>query len=1409
MRNTAFNPWLRWLAIVGGLLCAGNAWAATYTFGQGWFSTHNPPPCQGGGWTNSGSLYTCSGRVVLSAGDVVIVSTAWFEPLDNVTIRAAGGFTLAASTIGTSSKNISLETDYSTITSSGTNNIYGSVQGGSNSISLTAGTITGSLTSSSGTISLNGTTVNGTLTSSGANTHTNATLNSAVQITSTLTASGTRYGSTLNVSSSATMVGGGVTGNAQIGGILQASGTAFATNLNGGATVSLDGGSVGGSLTAAGAVTTINATTIAGAVTNSFGLISLSGGSVGGKITGPGGVTSNSTSISGDVASTNGEINLTGGTINGNISGGCCRVALNGVALTGNVSATNNDIAITGGTVTGNLTSTNRVTLANAQITGDVTAASWSTITGTGNSRVIGTCTPSVTSPLDLCQAVVVPTCITDNFNRASLGSSDWAVTSRNGSFGVPRIVGNRLRLTDNSGNVATGATFQRLLPASGNYVQVQFKYYAYSGNGADGVAVIFSDASTTPQPGGYGGSLGYAQLNGTSGFAGGWLGIALDEYGNFSNPTETRSGGPGLRQDSVSIRGSGTGTNGYRYLAGTSANLNPGIDISGTSAGPGHTYRITLDSTVSGRTMVTVERNTGSGFTTLISSFNAQAAAGQAGLPSDFFLSLTGSTGGSNNIHELDDFQVCATRINSIGQQIHHFELSHQGNALTCSPLPVSVKACVDSAVPCTTPYTGNNPTLTANLVPAGWSGLNFVNGVATARLAIRTESTVNMRVVSSTPPLTALAQTWCQVGFGAWGTGTACNVTFADSGFNFVFDPSSSTANAPIRMIAAAPKLEGKIQAVKKDARSPVCVPGFSDVTRTISFRASYLSPTTAETQPLGIADRPVEVNGVDVTHTATTNLNLQFDATGSAPLSLRYSDAGKLGLTASYTGNATNGDEGLTMSSATEIRSRPYGLCVQTDSQCTIAGVNSDCPVFPNNVRAGDSFQARIKAVAWQAKSDDPNVGEELTASMLCAGNLVTPKYAQSKVSLRSQVVEPANGQNGDTFPATYDHGLGNQTAATTSISEVGVFRLLADPPAGYLDTEDVSAARSGLVGRFIPATLSAAGSAALIPGCGTTFSYQDQPMRFAQNSLPSLEVKGLNRGGQVTRNYDLGDFWRLPSPAVGSYSSVTAARDAALNSEASWPAELAARDARLTTLGTAVLSTLGSNDGDGARTFTWGEQSLTYARAETPGRADRAFKAKLRHTFSPKSLEDLDGACHGGTCTGFSYDFGDRVEDEVRLGRVISENIMVPVGNSGNMPILLQHWDIGGWSSSTDACTSLQAPTGAPAELEYHSSPGVSAANIDASDWSTNQALLSLTVTAPDIPQGSIWIRHLLRSNGAENATWLCQPRPSTHAAALGGICSYSGGVAETRSSATFGIYKGAAPLIFRREIYRTP
>lgn len=136
------------------------------------------------------------------------------------------------------------------------------------------------------------------------------------------------------------------------------------------------------------------------------------------------------------------------------------------------------------------------------------------------------------------------------------------------------------LRLTKDEQSQRGFAYIDRSFP-SGMGVLIDFEYKMWrshddgSYNGADGLSVFLFDATEDFRLGGYGGSLGYAPNTAGSvpnGLAGGYIGVGLDAYGNFSNPTEGRNEGPGRTANSIVLRGPTTNdastTN--RYLAGT-----------------------------------------------------------------------------------------------------------------------------------------------------------------------------------------------------------------------------------------------------------------------------------------------------------------------------------------------------------------------------------------------------------------------------------------------------------------------------------------------------------------------------------------------------------------------------------------------------------------------------------------------------------------------------------------------------------------------------------------------------------------------------------------------------------------------------------------------------------------------
>lgn len=1026
--------------------------------------------------------------------------------------------------------------------------------------------------------------------------------------------------------------------------------------------------------------------------------------------------------------------------------------------------------------IPGYIYSRKKVTIGNAATWKGAITADDVTLESSG-ARVIYAVPPEPPAP---------QTCLGDDFNRLALGSSDWAVTSRNGSFGVPKIVGNRLRLTNNSGNVATGATLQRLVPASANFVQVEFKYYAYGGNGADGVAVTFSDATQTPQPGGYGGSLGYAQNGSISGFSGGWLAVALDEYGNFSNPTEGRVGGPGFRQDSVSVRGSGSGTTGYRYLAGTAANLSPGIDISGGTAGPGHTYRITLDNTVAGKAMLKVERNTGAGFTTLVSSFDVLASSGQAALPANFYLTFTGSTGGSNNIHELDDLQVCATRMDPVGQQIDHYEFVHAGNALTCNPLSVEVRACLNAD--CSLRHT--DP-VSVTLSPSGWEGgssRTFSGGTLVDNLRVTTAQTVTLGVSNSSPPLKALSQTLCKV--GAAPLSTNCSVAFADSGF--IFDVPTLLARKEQTGIA--------LQAVRKDNATQRCVPAFGPATRTLQFSSGHVDPGSGSMRPW--------INDTEILASPTA-LPLVFDNQATAWLKVRYDDAGLMQLNARFDG--TGLESGLVMTGTDQFVSMPYGLHMfipEQDSACSTATVgNDDCAalrVKGQRVAAGDDFPLSIRAVAWQAD------GEALTAAAL-SDNEATPNFELASIGLTGTLVAPTPAEGGvagsfyrhnadgsRTVLASYDHVRGASTDLTVSQGEVGIFQLTATPVAGSYHGQTVGGGTSALIGRFTPAYLGVTSSASLAPACGA-FSYQGQLIGFA-GGQPQIAVTGFNRQGAVTRNYDRGAFWRLAPPQRQPYSLIAAGRP-----------NLAAR---LQSLGDAEsLAIVDSGAADGRRAFDWRADGVRPADAlrwqlpSPPADEDlplvlTAAGEHVRLRVEASELTDLDGTCYGsgGACQDFEHAFGGT---ELRLGRLRLDAASGPQNQALDLPYWLESWQSQGGSSVWGETLGDTCST--PAALGQVVLSGFSG-GLQASDFPTPPGSLEAPPVATPTPSGVVRL-----------------PAPNKSGSVLATLSGLNGaspalpwlwfdwngdGTPEAASArATFGVQAVQRALIFRRELYR--
>nr|WP_323900558.1 DUF6701 domain-containing protein [Aeromonas hydrophila] len=837
--------------------------------------------------------------------------------------------------------------------------------------------------------------------------------------------------------------------------------------------------------------------------------------------------------------------------------------------------------------------------------------------------------------------AVLPPmlTCFADGFDSAQINPDSWVVAQRNNST-LPSVQNGRLRLTQNVTNQATSATFQRLFPGAGNLVTVEFDQYAYktSGtSGADGMAVVLSDATLTPQPGAFGGPLGYGYKTGISGFAGGWLGVGLDEYGNYAN--EGGSTNLGSRPQAVSIRGSGSGTSGYRYLTGTASNLNPPVD-SGTNGNRPHRYRITVDSRSAGNSLATVERDTGSGYSTLVGPINMTSQTGQAAVPTNFLLSLTGSTGSVTNFHEIDNVRICALRSSPVGTQIDHFEFDHSGNALTCNPETLTIRACANPD--CSQLITDQ---VSASLLPAsstsgGWIGGNVVSfsgGTTTLQLRNNTAGPVTVGVSGSTPSTKPLSTTLCRSGGGALSS-AACTLTFADSGF--VFDVPDTYSNQP-QTVA--------IKAVKKSDVTKQCVPGFANQSKSVKFWSSYVLPTSNSFN-----------SGMSVNNTLigssqgnATAFSLNFDAQGQSTITVKYPDAGKVQLDARYDG--TGSEAGLVMLGSDQFVARPVGLCI-TPPQGVCAAGDSSCPVFK---KAGDTFQVDIKAMAWESANDGD----------ICAGNQTTPNFVLSNIALGSTLVAPNPGTNAAVGTATYNHvpASNSLNSVTQTVSEVGVFRMTATPPANAYFTYTIPPAQSQPVGRFIPADFNLA-SGDIVPACNV-FSYMGQPFGVA------LDVLARNVSGGQTQNYT-GSF------AKGSaYLSVANNKDgkSLANRLRSLPSLPWLNGRAALAAGSSEFVRLSDTQPDGPY------KSLLFGLYMRDNDGDRTLIA------SPDFNDAVAGNCSGGSCNARLI---DSVPMQVYFGRLLAGTGAGLASAPLAVPLQLQYYEAGNWQlNKLDQCTQF--------------------------------------------------------------------------------------------------------------------
>ncbi|WP_118952061.1 T9SS type A sorting domain-containing protein [Taibaiella helva] len=327
------------------------------------------------------------------------------------------------------------------------------------------------------------------------------------------------------------------------------------------------------------------------------------------------------------------------------------------------------------------------------------------------------------------------------------------------------------LRLTGDSNYQAGYAVIQQAFPSAMG-VLVDFEYVTWSrpgaGNGADGISLFLFDAAQSESfhAGGYGGSLGYSKRTEAAGLSGGYLGLGLDEFGNYSNPTEGRVGGPGFTKNAVALRGPAPD---YAYLSGNQVisddsgnGDNGGIDYNTTTATrptASQFYRrvqISLEP-YNGTYRVTVKwkKHASDPFTTLFGPVTMTSLP-----PAMLKLGLASSTGAQHNFHEIRNLIITTPGNISVDKQgPEYIDLNGGRNNLSYDItvsngstvalndiqvrdlLPAGYALSVDTGISI---ENYGNPANTVN-------NLNISNGVlsGTASIAANSEVTLHLRGV------------------------------------------------------------------------------------------------------------------------------------------------------------------------------------------------------------------------------------------------------------------------------------------------------------------------------------------------------------------------------------------------------------------------------------------------------------------------------------------------------------------------------------------------------------------------------------------------------------------------------------------------------------------------------------
>lgn len=1193
-------------------------------------SSGSYPPCNSS-WSVSGSTYTCGARVSLGTGDIVTAS-------GNVTIYANDGFSLANNTtVGSASVAINLTSNYGTITSSGTTTVYGTVNAGSGVVTLNNAAINGALTST-GNINLTGGSVSGLVTST----------------SNTITTNG--------------------------------------TNLSGGATaqsgMSITGGTLAGNFT----MTANNAVTFSG-------------------------VTMTSGSITG--AST---VTIQNGSVMGSSS--------NAITVSSNSGA---------------------ITVNNSTVYGNLTAPSYSTVNVTNGGQVYGTCTPGST-PASACGGSSPTFCpsgvssgITGNYynntlltepsvaNRvdgpinfswgaaapgptgvnADAFSVRWSGYVRATTSGVYRFQttsddGVRLyvngslvinRWNDHSSTTDTSADISLV---AGQAYTLVLEYYDNAGDAVIQLRWLLPGASSYvaiplgPTP-----ALGAGLYECTpvakppvascpTTLSPGITGDYFNNQNLTAPVTANRSDGP------ISFDW-GTGVPGPAGIAANNFSVRWNGFFRATQSG---VYRFQTDSddgvrlTVNGDLLI--DQWNDHSVTTHTSSSVNLVAGNVYPIRLEYYenggyavIRLKWQTPSGGSYVDIPKGAGTAAGLYECVTPPAAYVLSNSATGITCAAEAVTVTA-VNSSGTAINPPAGTVVTMGTSPGTGVWVGGNtytFSGG----------ESSFIKYLQQTSPATLGISAAGTTAGVTASG---ASSIVFSNAGLKIASGFSSSApTSTPIPIQIAGVNGTAIVKAVRTDNNTGACVAQVGTGLRTVGMAYSCNNPTSCisgQTLALKASSATtyanIAANNNGVTPISYTNVSLNFNASGEAPIDFIYSDVGQISLLGQLPLSASGNDPAITLTGSSDaFIVKPYTLRVASATQTaspflanpgttsagsgfiaagekfsvTVRSYNALGAVTPNFGNEGGTL-ASSERNKIQLQIGCPERSAERDKTNVCPA--IKPDHPTGGISGVLTVGEDANLDSVIDYPAaTFAGGI-----LPVVWSEVGSIRLEPSLISGYMGTSSALGVidritPSTVIGRFFPDHFALSASS-LTDAC-TNFSYMEQSLPFNY----TIEARSLS--GTKANNY---------IPAYGTMPSLVYVAESA-NSGVN----------------------LGSRFVDGV-TKTWATGAVTVApsgarftRLNSSPFIDGPYPntqigITLTDSFDSRVLKNLDmnatttGTCSGATCT--AKVLGSAIN--VRYGRLRLDDAFGP--ETANLPVSFytEYW-LGNRfvKNQDDSCTKI--------------------------------------------------------------------------------------------------------------------